>query len=233
MNNHFLKYPYVNEKGDGCCAIVKKVGLYVQCNKNCVNGTQYCTICSFNFNKITIHDRIVGGFKNKKPSCFSKIQCYKKILKKHGLTITKIKKQAKKCKLTLNMEFINEVSHEICNNRTIDVSVVSDTSDEEEEEELPNKRPRGRPKKINENTNDDLIRNMTANHETHIYEESESDTDCDSDDEITEPFKYTGHQQKYRCIELFIDSQDLLYDKSGNWIGRYYQETNLICDAYE
>ena len=131
------------------------------------------------------------------------------------------------------MEFINEVSHEICNNRTIDVSVVSDTSDEEEEEELPNKRPRGRPKKINENTNDDLIRNMTANHETHIYEESESDTDCDSDDEITEPFKYTGHQQKYRCIELFIDSQDLLYDKSGNWIGRYYQETNLICDAYE
>ena len=232
MNNHFLKYPYVNQPGNGCCAIVKKVGLYVQCNKNCVNGTQYCTICSFNFNKITIHDRIVGGFKNKKPSCFSKIQCYKKILKKHGLTITKIKKQAKKCKLTLNMEFINEVSHEICNNRTIDVSVVSDTSDEEEEE-LPNKRPRGRPKKINENTNDDLIRNMTANHETHIYEESESDTDCDSDDEITEPFKYTGHQQKYRCIELFIDSQDLLYDKSGNWIGRYYQETNLICDAYE
>ena len=232
MNNHFLKYPYVNQPGNGCCAIVKKVGLYVQCNKNCVNGTQYCTICSFNFNKITIHDRIVGGFKNKKPSCFSKIQCYKKTLKKHGLTITKIKKQAKNCKLTLNMEFINEVSQEICNNRTIDVSVVTDTSDEEEQ--LPNKRPRGRPKKINENTNDDLIRNMTANHETHICEESESETDYESEDEITvEPFKYTGHQQKYRCIELFIDGQDLLYDKSGNWIGRYYQETNLICDAYE
>lgn len=63
MNNHFLKYPYVNEKGDGCCAIVKKVGLYVQCNKKCVDGTQHCKICSFNFNKITIHDRVVGGFK--------------------------------------------------------------------------------------------------------------------------------------------------------------------------
>lgn len=232
MNNHFLKYPYVNQPGNGCCAIVKKVGLYVQCNKKCVDGTQHCKICSFNFNKITIHDRIVGGFKNKKPSCFSKMQCYKKILKKHGLTITKIKKQANNRKLTLNMDFINEVSQEICNNRTIDVSVVSDTSDEEEQ--LPNKRPRGRPKKINENTNDDLIRNMTANHETHICEESESDTDYESEDEITvEPFKYTGHQQKYRCIELFIDGQDLLYDNSGNWIGRYYQETDLICDAYE
>ena len=75
---------------------------------------------------------------------------------------------------------------------------------------------------------------MTANHETHICEESESDTDYESEDEITvEPFKYTGHQQKYRCIELFIDGQDLLYDNSGNWIGRYYQETDLICDAYE
>ena len=52
------------------------------------------------------------------------------------------------------------------------------------------------PKKINEKTNDDLFRNMTSNHETHICEESESDTDYDSDDEITvEPFKYTGHQQ--------------------------------------
>ena len=61
--NHLLKYPYCLEAGEGCQAIVKKIGLYVQCNKTCKEGTTYCKTCSFSFNIIDIKERIPGGFK--------------------------------------------------------------------------------------------------------------------------------------------------------------------------
>lgn len=231
MNNHFLKYPYVNEKGDGCCAIVKKIGLYVQCNKKCVNETQYCNICSFSFNKICISDRVVGGFKNNKPALFDKMQCYKKTLKKHGLTITKIKKQAAKLGLTLNMDYINEISNEKINTRVKDVSVVMDTSDEDEAPQ-PVKRPRGRPKKINVMTNDDLIRNMTSNHSQHVCEDSDSEPEYeyDSDEEIlVEPFSYTGDNEKYKNVKMFKSDQDSLYTEDGELIGMYCEHMKMCC----
>lgn len=233
-NNHFLKYPFVNETGSGCKAIVKKIGLYVQCNKKCVNQTEYCNICKFSFNKIHVSERVVGGFKTKKPRRFDKMLCYKKTLKKHGLTITKIKKQAAKLNLTLNMKFINEVSNEICNNRVTDVSVVMDTSDEEQ----PVIKTRGRPKKVNKKTNEDLINNMVLNENTinsedesdHNYNtEQEYECQYNTDEEIeVVKFNYTGYQKEYHSKNLFIDDDNNVYDAEGNMQGIYSQDYNVI-----
>ena len=39
---------------------------------------------------------------------YDTMNCYKQTLKKYGLTITKIKKEAKKYNVSLNMDFIDE-----------------------------------------------------------------------------------------------------------------------------
>jgi len=229
--NHFLKYPYVNEKGGGCHAIVKKIGLYVQCNKKCKDDNKYCNVCRFNFNIINIEDRIVGGFKNKKPMSYDTINCYKQTLKKHGLTIPKIKKEAKKYNVSLNMEFIDEVKKPKKSRKKKkeqpDVSIVCDTSSDEEEETIV--RGRGRPRKINEKNKDDLIRDI-SNEEPELSEQD--DYSDDSDDEVlAEIFNYTGNQERYKNMSLYINIYSVVYNNLFEEIGTFNEERNIIIDT--
>lgn len=226
--NHFLKYPYVNEKGDGCNAIVKKIGLYVQCNKKCKDDKKYCNVCRFNFNIINIDDRIVGGFKDRKPRSYDSMICYKQMLKKHGLTMTKIKKEAEKYKLSLNMMFIEEVKNPKKSRKKKkqqqDVSIVSDTSSDEEEI----RRGRGRPRKVNEKDKDDLI-NDIINETPELSEKEDSD---DSDDELlAEIFNYTGNQSTYINMSLYIDCYGVVYNNLFEEIGTYNKDRNIIVDT--
>lgn len=228
-NNHFLKYPFVNERGAGCISLVKKIGLFVQCNRTCVNNSSFCKICSYSFHHVCIDDRIVGGFKNNETQKRAgKLQCYKKTLKKHGLTITKIKRQAQKLNLTLNMKFINELTRDNYSNRSIDVSVVDDTTDEEQYNQP--KRGRGRPKKINKKTSDDLFYNMTVDNDNiNIEEDETSDYESDSEIEVRE-FNYEGDQIEYVDMLLYIDKYDVVYNNLFHQIGTYYSDIKRIVD---
>ena len=227
--NHFIKYPFVNEVGEGCKAIVQKVGLYVQCNRTCKSEKDYCKTCSFSFNIIHLNNRVVGGFKGDKPKLFDKMPCFRQTLKKHGLNITKIKKEAEKFNLTLNMDFVNEVKEKQSTKRRkkerIDVSVVNDTSDEEEE-----KRGRGRPKKLNNKDESDLINDLIEN------EPDESlSSDDDSDEEIVAtaiPFDYTGSQEEYRDKSLYIDDCNRIYDNQCLLIGTFNKRRNEIINPF-
>jgi hypothetical protein len=219
-----LQYPYINEIGDGCNAVVKRNDLYVKCGNQC-NGS-YCKICSFNLNLIDIKERVVGGFKNNKPNGYTKMICYKKTMKKMGESITTLKKKAKQLNLTLNMGFIEEM----CKTKTkrrpkkkekVDISIVSD-SDEEDEPRVV--RGRGRPKHVNNKNNSDLFNELL-----HGKEQCE-DTDEESDDEeiIVEVFDYTGNQEEYRNMSLCKDENDIVYTISGDIIGSYYESRNEI-----
>ena len=229
--NHFLKYPYVNEKGGGCHAIVKKIGLYVQCNKKCKDDNKYCNVCRFNFNIINIEDRIVGGFKNKKPMSYDTINCYKQTLKKHGLTITKIKKEAKKYNVSLNMDFIDEVKKPKKSRKKKkeqpDVSIVCDTSSDEDEETII--RGRGRPRKINEKNKDDLIRDI-SNEEPELSEKDD-DNDNSDDEVLAEIFNYTGNQERYKNMSLYIDIYGVVYNNLFEEIGTFNEDRNIIIDT--
>lgn len=227
--NHFIKYPYVNEIGEGCKAIVRKMGLYVQCNRTCKTNGEYCKTCGFSFNIININERIVGGFKDKTPKLFDKTQCYRQTLKKHGLNITKIKKEALKYNLTLNMNFINEVNKKQTKQRKkkehIDVSVVNDTSDEETEI-----RGRGRPKKINDKDESDLINDLIENEPD---ETTSSDIDDYSEEESEAyPFDYTGEQDEYKNKSLYIDEFNRIYNNQCILIGTYNKQRNEIINRF-
>ena len=228
MMNHLLKYPYCLEAGEGCQAIVKKIGLYVQCNKTCKEGTTYRKTCSFSFNIIDIKERIPGGFKKNKPKTFDKIQWYLKILKKHGLTLTKIKKEAVKYNITLNMEYVNEMKKSTKGKKEKkykkDVSVVSDTSDED----MPIiQRGRGRPKKTNDKNENDLINDIMDNEP----EESDDESCYDEDAEIiAEIFNYTGNQEEYKNMSLYIDEHGVVYNNLFEAIGTYHETRNTIID---
>ena len=223
-----LQYPFVNEIGDGCNAVVNRNDLYVKCGKQC-NGS-YCKICSLNLNLIDIRERIVGGFKHNKPNGFTKMVCYKKTMKKMDETITTLKKQAKQLDLTLNMEFIEEM----CKTKTkrpskkkakVDISIVSD-SDEEDEPRVV--RCRGRPKHLNTKNNDDLLNELL-----HGSDKCE-DTEEESDDEeiVVEVFDYTGNQEQYKNMSLYKDENDIVYNNLKYVIGSYYESRNEIIDPF-
>lgn len=223
-----LQYPYVNEIGYGCRAVVKRNDLYVKCGKQC--SESYCKICSLNLNLIDIGERIVGGFKHNKPNGFTKMTCYKKTMKKMGETITTLKKQAKKLDLTLNMEFIEEM----CKTKTkrqpkkkekVDISIVSDSDEENEPRVI---RGRGRPKHINTKNNDDLLNELL--HESEDYEDIEEESD--DEEIIVEVFDYTGEQDEFKNMSLYKDENDIVYNNLKYVVGSYYESRNEILDPF-
>lgn len=233
-----LQYPYVHEFGTGCNAVVKRNDLYVKCDKQCDGDEKYCEICSHNLYLLDISDRIVGGFKETLPNGYTKMFCYKKIMKKMGENITSLKKKARQQGLTLNMEYVEEM----CKKKTIrkkkkkkeepkDVSIVSD-SDEEQEPRVC--RGRGRPKNINTKDNSDLFNDLVQG--AYNNEEEQNDGDYNSDDEAETvegvPFTYTGKNEEYKNLLLFISDDNVVYTNSGYMLGNYYPNCNEIMDPF-
>ena len=229
IQNSLLQYPYVNEFGDGCNAVVKRNGLYVKCNNSCKDS--YCKICSLNLYLVNIKERIVGGFTEKTPHNFIKMNCYKKTIKKMGYTIRDLKKQARHLNLSLNMDYVEEMCKIKSKHKTKkvknkqDVSIVNDTDDEDEPRVV---RGRGRPKNQNVKNSDDLI-------DALIQCEDQDDNDLeysDVDEIIVEPFEYTGNQDEFKTLSLYIDSNDIIYNNIGDILGNYYPKLNMIVDRF-
>tara|TARA_B110000483_G_C18183842_1_gene538104 strand:+ start:965 stop:1693 length:729 start_codon:yes stop_codon:yes gene_type:complete len=226
---HLLQYPYVNEFGDGCDAVVKRHGLYIKCNNQC--NDNYCTICCLNLNRIDIQERVMGGFVKKTPNNFTKMKCFKKTMRKMGYTIHDLKKEANKLKRTLNMDFIEEMcktktKRSIKNKKKIeDVSVVDDSDDENEPRIV---RGRGRPKNLNTKNNEDLIDDLiNADEEEEI---NVSDSDSDDGEIIVQIFDYTGDQDEFKDLSLYIDENDIVYNNLGELLGNYFPQLNKIID---
>jgi hypothetical protein len=229
-SNIFLRYPYIKEISSECQSIVKRGQLYIQCDRPKMKGGTYCRVCNCGFNKINISDRIVGGFKNKKPISFDKITCFKKVLKKHGFNMTMLKKMAVKEYVTLNEDFIHEITKKQISRKKkkkqLDISVVDDTSDEEEET-----RGRGRPKKENMKDNNDLINDIINNNTDSENEEDTYDSDDDESDEIiVSPFNYTGTQRLFLQMSLYIDEYNVVYNNLGEILGTFNHDKNEIID---
>lgn len=228
-----LQYPYVHEFGTGCNAVVKRNDLYVKCGKQCDGDEKYCEICSHNLYLIDISDRIVGGFKEALPNGYTKMFCYKKIMKKMGENITSLKKKAIQQGLTLNMEYIEEM----CKKKTImkkrkqeskDISIVSD-SDEEQEPRVC--RGRGRPKNINTKDNYDLFNDLVQ--DTNDKEEEQSDDDNEDEEMVeAEPFEYTGNKEEFKNLSLYISDNNIVYNNVGEILGNYYPKYNEIMDPF-
>ena len=230
----FLQYPYVHEMGDGCNAIIKSHDLYVKCNKTC--DGDYCRICKLNLNIVDVKHRIVGGFKDVTPTNFVKMTCYKKVIKQNGENMKSLKKQAKELNLTLNMDFVEEMCKKKTKRRKktkqdIDISIVSDT-DEDEPRVI---RGRGRPKHINEKNNDDLFKaELHGMDECQENDDENSEENDDDEKEIVvEYFEYTGNQEKFKNVSLYIDTNNIIYNNLGEILGNYYPSLNEILDLFE
>tara|TARA_Y100001935_G_C17248008_1_gene479421 strand:+ start:263 stop:859 length:597 start_codon:yes stop_codon:yes gene_type:complete len=189
-------------------------------------------VCNCGFNIININERIVGGFKNKNPISFDKITCFKKVLKNHGLNMTMLKKMANKKGVTLNEDFIHEITKKQASRKKkkkkVDVSVVDDTSDEEEFET----RGRGRPKKENNKDNNDLMNDIINNNTDNENKEDICDSEHDDDDDEIPviPFKYTGKQSIFLQMSLYIDEYNVVYNNLGEILGTFNHDRNEIVD---
>ena len=229
-----LRYPYVNELSSGCKSIVKKMGLWVQCDKT-IHADECCCICSLNLNNINKDMRVVGGFHDAVPNGDQIMLCYRKVMKKMGYTITQIKQEAKKRNKTLNYQFIDEMSekktHIKKKKERKDVSIVSD-SDDDDYAELHRKR--GRPKKENTKNDQDLIQNLIQQTNTiDTDEECEPYYDDEEEEVNVTRFEYYGTQSNYIDLSLFKDEQDVIYNNLGEILGTYYEDRNEIIDHFD
>jgi len=108
-----------------------------------------------------------------------------------------------------------------------DVSIVCDTSSDEEEETIV--RGRGRPRKINEKNKDDLIRDI-SNEEPELSEKDD-DNDNSDDEVLAEIFNYTGNQERYKNMSLYIDIYGVVYNNLFEEIGTFNEDRNIIIDT--
>jgi hypothetical protein len=177
---------------------------------------------------VDIKERIVGGFTEKTPHNFTKMNCYKKTIKKMGYTIRVLKKQARHLNLSLNMDYVEEmckIKSKSKKKNKPDISIVDDTDDENEPRII---RGRGRPKNQNVKNSDDLIHALIhCDDEDDNYEE-----DSDVGEIIVEPFEYTGNQDEFKTLSLYIDANDIIYNNLGEILGNYWPKWNRIVDRF-